>query len=202
MEMPFLQPIWDNIPVIYQAGNWRNNEKHKGCSNFKISQLIVRKGKLKRSNEVETQSSSRRKSEARLSMPQVNNTGTKKHTHTATPIQPPSLPTAAGYHISPPPQYPKLLMSKFKHIIFHLFMHSAMQILPSKVPLVLYTFCSKHKTHFTPESVCLPELRLEPIQVSSFFLFPLLQSYIAPALVSASETHNSPSQSFFWSSIK
>lgn len=99
------------------------------------------------------------------------NRDTNLHSHTNPPTQ---LATAFGYHISAPPQYPKLLISKFKHVIFHLFMHNAIKSLPSKDPLILYPFSSKHKTHFTSESICLPELRLEPIQqcpLSFFFPF-------------------------------
>lgn len=58
------------------------------------------KGKLRRSNEAEIQRPIRRQSKVRLSMPQVNNTGTKTCTHTATPSQPPGSPTAVDYHIT------------------------------------------------------------------------------------------------------
>lgn len=102
--------------------------------------------------------------------------------------------------ISPPP------VSQAAHIQilacdFSLFMRSAMKILPSTVPLVLYPFCSKHKIHIRISLPTRAQAWAYPT-VSSFPLFPLLQSYIAAALVSASETHHSPSQNTFWSSIK
>lgn len=99
------------------------------------------------------------------------NRDTNLHTHTN--------PATQLAHSCWPPHPSSSTVSQAAHIqiqavIFHLFMHNAIKILPSKVPLVLYPFCSKHKTHFTSESICLPELRLEPIQqcpLSFFFPF-------------------------------
>lgn len=97
------------------------------------------KGKLRRSNEVEALSFIRRQPDVRLSMLQVNKSWNRDP---PAPIQPPfqlpSSPAAVDYCISPPPQSPKLLISKLKHVIFHLFMHSAIEILPNRAPLFLY----------------------------------------------------------------
>lgn len=129
----------DLFSVIYQAGNGKKNEKYRGCSNVSTSQLTGVKGKLRRGNEVEALSFIRRQPDVRLSMLQVNKSWNGEP---PAPIQPPfqlpSSPTAVDYCIAPPPQSPNLIISKFKHIIFHLFIQSAIKILPSRAPLVLY----------------------------------------------------------------
>lgn len=129
----------DLFPVIYRAGDEKKNEKYRDCSSVSISQLTGMKGKLRRGKEVETLSFIRRQPDVRLSMLQVNKSWNRDpHTPIQPPFQLPGSPTAVDYRVSPPPQTSKLLISKFKHVTFHLFMHSAIRILPSRGPPVLH----------------------------------------------------------------
>lgn len=133
---PWLNCI-DLFPIFYQAGNSKKIEKYSSCSNVSIRQLTGMKGKLWIDNEVKLWVSleGKKMSDCPCSW---TSPGIEIPTTIQLPFQLPNLPTAVDYCISPPPWPPKMLISKFKHVIFHLFTHTAIKIFPNRAPLVLY----------------------------------------------------------------
>lgn len=130
----------DLFPVTCQTGN-KKNEKYGGCSNVSTRWLRGMKGKLRRGGEVQNLSFTGRQPDVKLFVLQVNESWiwdpSTPSTHPAT-LQLPSLPPAVDHYISSPPQHPKWLICKSKHVIFHLFVHNVIYTLPSGTLLLYY----------------------------------------------------------------